>query len=72
MEDNTALNIYTLSVILIDELDKCEGTNLFRQKFKYHAKGLIKEIENFDSSVAELTEANTMNEFINDKRGILL
>lgn len=72
MTDNTALNIYALSVLLIEELDKCEGTNIFRQRFKYHAKGLVKEIENFDRSVAELIEANQMNEFINKKREVLL
>ena len=72
MKNNTALNIYLLSSLLIEQLDSCEGTNVFRQKFKHHAKGLIKEIENFDKEVSNLTEANEMNEFINSKRKQLL
>lgn len=72
MKDNTALNIYALSTILLEQLDECEGSNLFRQKFKFHAKGLIKEIENFDILVSKEAESNYMNEFINEKRKQLL
>lgn len=72
MQEQTALNIYSLSVLLLEQLDNCEGSSLFKNKFKFHAKGLIKEIENFDKSVSLLAEVDQMNEFINRKREKLL
>lgn len=72
MKDNTALNIYILSTLLLEQLDDCEGSNIFRQKFKYYAKGLIKEVENFDKQVLSLAEVKDMHEIINLKRDQLV
>lgn len=72
MTYKTAENIYILCNLLIEELDSLEGSNIFRQKLKFHAKELTKQIEIFDKNVADLTEANILHEVLNNKRKELL
>lgn len=67
MTDNNALNIYILSNRLIEELDKLENTPAFKQKVKFHAKGLVKELEQFDKKVFQEGEAGPMMDYINRK-----
>jgi len=67
MTDKNALNIYLLCTKLLEELDESQTTSKFKQKFKFHTKGLIKEIENFDKLVFNEEEANSMMEFLNRK-----
>lgn len=67
MSNENALNIYLLSTRLLEELDKVEGTSIFRNKFKFHAKGMIKEIENFDKLIFHNDEKDVMMEYVNKK-----
>jgi len=67
MKDENALNIYLLSTRLLEELDKAEGTSIFRNKFKLHAKGMIKEIENFDKLVFNNDEKEVMMSYVTKK-----
>lgn len=66
-EDKLALDIYVLSQKLLEKLDELEGTSLMKQKIKFHAKGLIKEIETFDKIVFQPQEADAIMEYLNER-----
>jgi hypothetical protein len=71
MKDETAKNIYGFSILLLEELEKTEGTSTFKQKFKFHAKALISEIEKFDRDIYSHAGGEEMFDFVNELRNKL-
>lgn len=66
MKDKDILDLYALSVLLVEKLDEFEGHSLNKQRLKFYSKKLSKELENFDKKVYKFGDSNEMNNAVND------
>lgn len=60
-EAQTLVDIYVLSILLVDKLDELSGTNFFRHKIKHHTKLLTKELEKLDKEICDITQSDFIN-----------